>query len=312
MPGDPDRKGKKEKSFRLVFADFLKGTDFDSWDDLDARRKIWLDETPEAGNLRRHGTTRRIVNEAWRDEQPFLIQLPEGRFAVHEDSVRVVDNDSTLSMAGTRYSVPSTLAGRSVAVRIYAEHFEVLDPQGRVAFSRRYVADEDRGRLQIDKTHYVSVPRRPRVAGGERLDEALLLRFPALGSLVQGLRLRFKSLAPIQYRALIRLVDRYGEEAFLPAAERAQRYRRFDALAVARILAHDHPLPEHDRPAPLTGIGPLVLGEVEEGSLDTYASLDAAPVAAPHPLHPTPEGGATERPPASECCPSTEDPSDGT
>ena len=191
----------------------------------------------------------------------------------------MVDGDATLSMNGTRYTVPSPLANRSVAVRIYAEHFEVLDPQGRVAFSRAYVSDEEKGKLQIDQTHYASVPRRPHVPGGERLDEALVRRFPELASLVQGLRLRFKSLAPIHYRSLVRLSERYGEPAFHEAALRAQQYRRFDAGAVERILMHDHPLPEHEQPAPLTGLGPLVLGEVEPGSLDTYARLDAAPVA---------------------------------
>ena len=329
MPRDPDRKGKKEKSFRLVYDDFLKGTDFESWDDLDSRRRIWLDETPEVGNQRVHGTTRRIVNEAWREEQPFLIQLPDKRFAVHEDGVRVVDTDSTLSMNGTRYTVPSALAGRSVAVRIYTEHFEVLDPLGRVAFSRIYVSDEDKGKLQIDKTHYAAVPRRPRVPGGERLDEALVQRFPSLASLVQGLRLRFKALAPIHYRALLRLGDRYGEQAFLEAALRAQEYRRFDALAVERILAHDHPLPEHDTPTPLTGSGPLVLGEVEQGSLDTYARLDAAPAvvsdlavandpvaaepaAATDSVTRAPEQNATAPDPAPQSSPSTKEPHHGT
>ena len=59
-PRDPDRKGKKEKSFRLVHDDFIKGTDFESWDELDARRRIWLDETPGVGNLRVPGTTSRV------------------------------------------------------------------------------------------------------------------------------------------------------------------------------------------------------------------------------------------------------------
>ena len=276
-PRDADRKGKKEKSFRLVWDDFLKGTSFGSWDDLDGCGRVWLDETPGVGNLRVHGTTRRVPNEAWLEEKPFLIQLPEKRFAVHEDGVRLVDIDSTLSMEGTRYTVPSTLAGRSVAVRIYAEHFEVLDPQGRIAFSRTYVSDEDKGRLQIDKTHYAAVPRRPHVAGGERLDEALVLRFPSLATLVRGLHLHFKALAPIHFRALLRLADRYGQDAFLEAAQRAQQYRRYDALAIERILAHDHPLPDHDSPEPLSGAGPAVLGEVEPGSLDGYARLDAVP-----------------------------------
>jgi transposase len=292
LPGDPDRKGKKEKSFRLVHDDFLKGTDFESWIDLDVRRAQWLDGTPDVGNERVHGTTRRRVNDAWREEQPFLIRLPEKRFAVHEDGVRIIDADSTISMRGTRYSVPSTLANHSVAVRMYAEHFEVLDPLGKVAFSRCYVPDEDKGRLQIDKTHYASLPRRGRRRTSERLDEALVARFPSLAPLVQGLRLRFKSLAHIHYRALVRLVERYGEAAFVEAAERAQHYRRFDAHAVGRILEQEHPLPEHDRPAPLSGIGPLVLGEVEPPSLDSYAALDGARTAAPDPdPNPDPDAG---------------------
>jgi transposase len=317
-PRDPDRKGKKEKSFRLVYDDFIKGTNFESWNDLDARRRIWLDETPGVGNLRVHGTTRRVVNEAWREERPFLIQLPDRRFAVHEEGVRVVDADATLSMSGTRYTVPSSLANRSVPVRIYAEHFEVLDPLGQVAFSRAYVPDEEKGKLQIDQTHYATVPRRPHVPGGERLDEALVRRFPELAALVQGLRLRFKSLAPIHYRALIRLSERYGEPAFREAALRAQQYRRFDSGAVERILTHDHPLPEHERPAPLTGIGPLVLGEVELGSLDTYAHLDAAPVAtdepvaANEPVAQTSAQATTTVDPAPSDSPSAEDSRHGT
>jgi len=302
---DPDRKGKKEKSFRLVYADFLKGTDFASWEDMEARCPVWLDQTPEAGNLRVHGTTRRVVREAYLEEKPFLIQLPEKRFAVHEDGVRLVDADSTLSMFGTKYTVPSGLANHSVAVRIYAEHFEVLDREGRIAFSRTYVSDEDKGKIQIDKTHYAALPRRPHLPGGERLDEALVQRFPSLAALVQGLQLRFKALAPIHLRALIRAADQYGQEAFLAAALRAQQYRRFDALAVERILAHDHPLPEHDSPALLTGTGPVVLGEVEPGSLDRYAGLDALPATPTESIPPAPTDNPATPQTTTEIAPST-------
>jgi transposase len=86
---DPNRKGKKEKSFRLVWDDFLKGTEFTSWEELDQRRRVWLDETPGVGNQRIHGTTRRVPNEAWLDEQTYLIKLPEHRFPVYEQSASV-------------------------------------------------------------------------------------------------------------------------------------------------------------------------------------------------------------------------------
>lgn len=279
---DPNRKGKKEKSFRLLEDDFLRASEFASMDDLNERLRIWLDQTPEVANLRVHGTTGKVPNEAFKLEHPRLIRLPEHRFPVYQDSVRVVDSDSTLSIRGTPYSVPSSLANRSVAVHLFAEHFEVLDSQGRVAFSRRYVADADKGHLVIDNTHYANLSRRPSSnSAGERLDEAFVRRFPDLRSLADGLKRRMKSLAPIHLRALLRLCDRYGEQAFLAAATRAQDFRRFDALAVERILERAHPATAAEMAvaqpvAPLSGQGAVALGEVECGSLDSFAALDAA------------------------------------
>jgi transposase len=270
---DSDRKGKKEKSFRLVEDDFLKGCEFVSWEDLNERVRVWLEETPLVANQRVHRTTRKVPNEEWRIERDFLIALPDKRFAVAQEEARLVDADSTLSIEGTRYSVPCSLANESVAVRLYAEHFEVLDKLGRVAFSRRYVEARDKGKLMIDSSHYATLPRRPRGTAGGRMDEAFLRRFPELAALVDGLRLRMKTLAHVHFRALLRLVDRYGEATFLVAATRAQKFRRFDASAVARILEREHPLPE----PPLTpqgGGGIALADDPDETSLERFRDLD--------------------------------------
>ena len=272
---DPDRKGKKEKSFRLVWDDFLNGSEFASWEDLDQRRRLWLDETPDVANLRVHGTTRLVPNRAFEDEHPVLIRLPETTFPVHDEEIRDVDNASTMWVRGTPYTVPTSLANHSVAVRLFSDHFEVLDRLGRIAFSRRYVPDEQKGRLVIDPTHFASLPRRRRASSGDRLDEVFLRRFPQLQDLVDGLKRRTKTLAPIHIRALIRLADRYGEPDFLSAACRAQEYRRFDALAVERILQRTSPPPDEPVP-PLSGHGPLILGHVDSGALDSYAEIDSA------------------------------------
>lgn len=287
---DPDRKGKKEKSFRLLEDDFIRGSSFDSLDHLNEQLRIWLDSTPECGNLRVHGTTRRVPNEAFEHERPLLIRLPDHPFTVCEQSVRVVDRDSTLSIRGTPYSVPAVLANRSVAVHLYAEHFEVLDQHGRVAFSRRYVSEQDKGRLVIDNTHYANLPRRPRAGSGgdERIDQAFVRRFAELQPLVDGLKRRMKSLAPIHIRTLLRLCDRFGEEAFLVAAHRAQDFRRFDALAVERILERAHPgitrnLDVACPITPLSGHGPAALGEVDGGSLDHLADFDSTTPCTPDP-----------------------------
>ena len=284
---DPDRKGKDEKIFQLIENDFLKGSSFESWDDLERRSRAWLDRTPEAGNSRVHGTTRKIPNEAWeKEERPFLIRLPDQRFATHEPDIRDVDRDSTLSIRGTRYTVPASLAGRSVAVRLFAHHFEVLDQQQRVAFSRQYVPDAQKGKLVIDSSHYALLPRRPRDQSSGRLDETFVKRFSGLAPLVDGIKRGYKTLAPIQIRALLRLADRHGQDAFLAAATRAQEYHRFDAGAVKRILEQEHPLTaENDDQAPLGGAGPAVLGEVDAPSLESYGRIDAAA--------PSPEAGDT-------------------
>lgn len=274
---DPDRKGKDEKIFRLIWDDFLKGSEFDSWDDLERRCRVWLDQTTGVGNLRVHGTTRKVPDEAWQNEErAVLIRLPDERLATGEPSVREVDRDSTLSIGGTRYTVPSSLASRSVAVRLFADHFEVLDRQGRIAFSRKYAPDSQKGTLVIDPSHYELSPRRPKGQCPGRLDERFVARFPGLVALVDGLKRRYKTLTPIHLRALLRSADRYGQEAFLAAASKAQQYRRFDAAAVARILETEHPLPsDADGPPCLAGSGPAVLGEVEAPSLEQYQKLDA-------------------------------------
>jgi transposase len=274
---DSDRKGKKEKSFRLVEDDFLKGKVFVSWEDLNEQVRVWLDENKvkplETGNWREHRTTRKVPNEEWKVEREFLIALADKRFAVAQEEARLVDADSTLSIEGTRYSVPCSLANESVAVRLYAEHFEVLDKLGRVAFSRRYVEARDKGKLMIDPSHYATLPRRPRGGSSVRMDEAFLERFPMLAALVDGLRLRMKTLAHVHFRALLRLADRYGEATFLVAATRAQKFRRFDANAVARILEREHPLSE----PPLTpegGGGIALADDGDETSLERFGDLD--------------------------------------
>ncbi len=274
-PADPNRKGKKEKSFRLLWDDFLKGSQFDSLEDLNARLLIWLDQTPAVGNQRVHGTTRTVPNQAWLSERELLIQLPDKRFPVYEQTIRQVDQDCTISVGGTGYTVPSCLACRSVAVRLFAEHFEVLDSHHRLLYSRRYAPEADKGKLIIEATHYAALrPRGPSDGHTDRLDEAFLKRFPSLAPFIHGLQLRMKSLAPVHIRALLRLQESYGQEPFLRAVTRAQQYRRFDARAVGRILEHDCPMVDDGSPAPLGGVGSTLIGDVESGSLDDYGSLD--------------------------------------
>lgn len=275
---DPDRKGKIEKTFRLIQDDFLKGTSFSSWEDLQKRLKIWLDYTPNTGNLRIHGTTGIVPNEAFLQEKNLLIALPEKRFATFEETTRSVDADSTISVKSIRYSVPSVLANKLAVVRLFAEHFEVFDTHGKSYLSRKYHdKHSDPRRLVIDKTHYAGLKRKAGDGFGQRIDEAFIKRFPSLQPLVDGIKTQMKSIAPIHINHLIRLADRYGSEKFLAAATRAQSYRSFNHYAVERILRADHPIPPDEVFPASSGIGPTLLGDVDSGDINDYSDLDTTP-----------------------------------
>jgi len=272
---DPDRKGKKEKGFRLVFDDFLKGSRFDSWDDLQQRLSRWLDQTPGVGNRRTHGTTGLVPNEAYLQERPLLVPLPQHLFPTYEEEPREVDQDATLSVRGIRYTVPAVLGNRQAIVRLHAHHFEVFDAQGRLHLSRKYLDPAlHPEKLVIDTTHYAGLKRPGHQGCGKHLDQAFIERFPTLAPLVDGLKTAMKGIAPIHLRHLIRLAEAYGQTAFLIAATKAQEHRLFDGYAVKRILEREHPLAEEDLVPPSSGIGPTLLGEVEEPDFDRFAHLD--------------------------------------
>lgn len=271
---DPDRKGKDERIFDFLERDFIRGSAFASFEDLNQRAATWA---REVANRRVHGTTGLVPEESWRAERDFLIRLPEARFAVYQEGIRSIDEDSTLSIGGTRYTVPATLLTGPVAVRLYAEHFELIDPAGEVRFSRRYAEPSDPKRLQLDPAHYASLPRPAQGLPGRRIDEQFLERFPGLAGLVEGIERRMKSLAHIHLRALWRLAETYGEVPFLVAAERAQQYRRHDSHAVRRLLEREHPL--RDSTPSVLPVGDAarvqaLLGDVDSGSLLSYGHLD--------------------------------------
>jgi transposase len=273
----PDRKGKDERFFWYLERDLVRGQSFESLDDLNAKARLWLDEV---ANRRVHGTTGCIPDEAFERERPFLIALPDKPFMAATSEMRCAGEDSVISVRGTDYTIPASLANQDVAVRLYAEHFEVLDHTGQVAFSRAYVEDRDKGKLQIVPEHYDQVPRHSPAHGNtpaRRIEEAFRSRFPDLGELVSGIALHMKSLSHIHLRALWRLADHYGEKHFHEAASRAMAFKRFDAHAVRRILERDYPLPPVEPRSALGATARVLmeLGEVDSGSLDDYAYLDS-------------------------------------
>jgi transposase len=107
-------KGKIEKPFQYIEEQFIKGNSFTSMEDLSVKGKGFMKEWSKV----MHTTTRRIPEEAFREEKECLLPLPAKRFIRVQPEPRTVSFDSFISVNGNKYSVPITYAGKVVKFRI--------------------------------------------------------------------------------------------------------------------------------------------------------------------------------------------------
>ena len=127
----PQTKGKVESGSKYLRGNFLCGRVATSVGDLQRQLRVW---TAEVANQRLHGTTHRIVREAWREERAQL-QPPAGRlpFPYGPTVVRRVGRDAYVNYRGSRYSVPWQAAGQEVTLRATGGELEIWQHGSRLA-----------------------------------------------------------------------------------------------------------------------------------------------------------------------------------
>ena len=105
----PD-KGKVERPFSYIRQDFFLGRNFRNLEDLNAQLIDWLGTVP---NIRVHGTTQRVVAEAFAAEQPELQTLPRHRFDAVLRLERRVSHDGFVAIGGIISACLTAPAGSS-------------------------------------------------------------------------------------------------------------------------------------------------------------------------------------------------------
>ena len=112
-------KGKDERMVGYVKGNFfVRYRAFESWAHLNQLAEQWL---AEEADQRVQGTVKEVVAERFLREAPCLKPLPLQRYDTSYLELRRVGWDGYVSVRGNRYSVPSELAGQTVAVRISLE-----------------------------------------------------------------------------------------------------------------------------------------------------------------------------------------------
>ena len=115
-PQAPGTKGKDERMVGYVKHNFfVRYPAFESWVHLNQLAEQWL---RDEADQRRQSTVKEIVQERFTKEQPSLKPLPPQRYDTAYLEWRTVAWDSYVEVRGNRYSVPTTLAGQRVVLRI--------------------------------------------------------------------------------------------------------------------------------------------------------------------------------------------------
>lgn len=107
MPYRARTKGKIEKPYQYIEEQFIKGNSFRSMVELNISGKEFVRNWCKQV----HGTTKRIPEEFFKEEQHYLLPLPKKRFIHQALAKRDVSLDSLVSIDTNKYSVPIKYVG---------------------------------------------------------------------------------------------------------------------------------------------------------------------------------------------------------
>ncbi len=167
--GDPDRKGKVERSIGHAKNTPLKGLRFESMPAAQAYLDRWEEHWADT---RIHGTTKRQVAAMFAEEKPVLVALPLEPFRHYQFGDRRVHLDGCVEVEAAYYSAPPGWIGRSVKVQWDDRSVRLLDPRSGQLL--REHLRQQRGGYRI--------PEADRPPQTPRTTQQLLLRCARIGA----------------------------------------------------------------------------------------------------------------------------------
>jgi len=119
-----NEKGRVEDLIKYIRMNFWPGRSFENFEDLIKQSIIWRNQV---ANQREHRTTRRVIRLIFESaERPKLLPLNPVPYDTDEVFSRHVGPDFHLQYESNRYSVPWTLVGLTVTVRVNNLEFKVF------------------------------------------------------------------------------------------------------------------------------------------------------------------------------------------
>jgi transposase len=231
---DPESKGVVEASVRYVKHNALAGRDeeLSRWEDYARWAVAWRDEV---ANVRLHHTTKERPLDRFQQERGFLRPLPGLVFDTDEIVSAVVSSHARVHFDGNRYSVPPSLARKTVVVRANTTQLRVISQGEEVACHTRCY---DRRQLICLPDHQLEALKMRSRLRARDIENT----FDALGGEARKFHLELRRRpvkTTVHLRRLLNLARLYGRQDVVAAITRANEYHTYDAAYVETILLQE-------------------------------------------------------------------------
>jgi transposase len=240
-----NQKGRIERAIRYVRESFWAGRSFSTLEECNRQALLWRDQI--AHQRPWPGDDSRTVAQAFEQEQPRLLPLPEHPFPT--DLVRAVHSDKTIYIRFdlNDYSIPPHAVGRPLTLVASDSQVRILDGTQELACHRR---SYDRRQLVLDPAHQQELLQEKRKAIGSTPGGRLVQAVPESGALLEAAFARGES-AGSQTAQLLKLLDTYGSAELRDAIREALEHGTPRVSSVAFLLRKHQRSRERRAPVPV-------------------------------------------------------------
>ena len=225
-----NEKGRVERRIRDLRESFFAARSFGTLADLNRQLDTWLEAVAHQRKV--PGDAEKRVAEAFIEEQPRLLPLPEHRFPT--DTIKAISSGKTpyLRFDKNDYTIPHTLIKKPLTLVASESVVRVLDGELEVARHARSWGV----RQQIeDERHLAALGADKRKARDHRGRNRLFAACDAAQPFLAELALHGGHLGGTTSR-LLRLLDQFGARELDAALAEANRRGAFAAQSVAHVL----------------------------------------------------------------------------
>jgi transposase len=226
-----NEKGKVERAIQYLRHSFFAARRYSSLDDLNAQLAEWIDRVA-AARPRPQDPDRKSVRDAFAEEKPRLLPLPEHAFAC--DVARAVRSGKTpyIRFDLNDYSIPAELVRKPITLVASDADVRLLDGSVEIA---RHPRSYDRARKIEIPAHLEALAQEKQRASELRGRDRLTSAAPRASALLEEVALRGGHLGGTTAR-LLRLLDREGPRELDIAIGQALARGAASAEAVAAVL----------------------------------------------------------------------------